>query len=60
VTDLEKLEKLNHIRACMLRACEYIQGKSKMSRTDTIGTLEDGMEAVTEMILEAKHGVTKS
>ena len=56
MTDLEKLEKLNHARACMLRGCEYIHGKSTMSQTDIIDVLADGMETVRDIILEEKYG----
>lgn len=56
VTDLEKIEKLNHARACMLRGCEYIRGKEKMSQADIIDVLADGMEAVRDIILEEKYG----
>jgi hypothetical protein len=56
MTTLEKLEKLNHTRACMLRGCEYIRGKSTMSQADIIDVLEDGMEAVRDIILEVKYG----
>jgi hypothetical protein len=56
VNDLEKLEKLNHARACMLRACEHIRGKATMSQADIIDVLADGMEAVRDVILEEKYG----
>ncbi len=56
IADLEKLETLCHVRACMMRVAEHLNGRSQMTRAAAVEILEDGMEQMTQMILEAKHG----
>jgi hypothetical protein len=54
MVDLERLEKLCHVRACMVRAQEYVAGRN-VTKEDAAAALEEGSLAITEMILEAKH-----
>jgi len=53
--DIEKLERLCHIRACMIKAREYIAGKLKFSPDDITLILNDGIDEMTKLILETKH-----
>jgi len=55
ITDIEKLETLCHVRACLIKAREYVAGKLKYSKDDMALTINDGIEKTTELILEVKH-----
>jgi len=53
--DIERLERLCHVRACMIKAREYTAGKLKISRDDMTLILNDGIDEMTKLILEEKH-----
>lgn len=59
ISDIERLEKLCHIRSCLFMAREHLVGKAIFPTESVIDSLNDGMAEVTLLILEVKkNGIT--